>query len=226
MRQLECEAIIFDLDGVLIDSSAVIERSWRLWAGERDLDEAEVLRLTPGRRMIEVVRRLAPHLDAEAEARRLAAREAADTDGLREVEGAVGLIRSLPPGVWAVATSGSRTTALARLRFAGLPVPKVLITADDVTHGKPDPQAYLLAAERLGLSPAGCVVVEDAPAGIQAARAAGMRVIAVATTHAPQVLAGADALVDCLLDIHVIVDGRLPGRTVGLSGVLVQVRAG
>jgi sugar-phosphatase len=226
MRQLECEAIIFDLDGVLIDSSAVIERSWRLWAGERDLDEAEVLRLTPGRRMIEVVRRLAPHLDAEAEARRLAAREAADTDGLREVEGAVGLIRSLPPGVWAVATSGSRTTALARLRFAGLPVPEVLITADDVTRGKPDPQAYLLAAEGLGVSPAGCVVVEDAPAGIQAARAARMRVIAVVTTHAPQALAGADALVDSLLDIHVIVDGRRPGRAVNLSGVLVQVRAG
>jgi sugar-phosphatase len=226
MRQLDCEAIIFDLDGVLIDSSAVIERSWRLWAGERGLDEAEVLRLTPGRRMIEVVRRLAPHLDAEAEARRLAAREAADTDGLREVEGAMGLTRSLPPGVWAVATSGSRATALARLRFAGLPVPEVLITADDVTRGKPDPQAYLLAAERLDRPPAGCVVVEDAPAGIQAARAAGMRVIAVATTHAPQVLAGADALVDCLLDIHVIVDGRRPGRTVGLSGVLVQVRAG
>lgn len=225
MQQLECGAIIFDLDGVLVDSSAVIERSWRLWAREHGLDAAEVMRLTPGRRMIEVVRRLTPHLDAEAETRRLAAREAADTRGLVEIEGAASLTRSLPPGTWAVATSGSLTTAMGRLRFAGVPVPDVLITADDVTRGKPDPQAYLLAAQRLALAPAGCVVVEDAPAGIQAARAAGMRVIAVATTHARQALASADAVVDRLVDIHIIVDGRPPGQPDDLSGVLVWLRA-
>jgi sugar-phosphatase len=225
MRQLQCNAIIFDLDGVLIDSSAVIERSWRLWAGERGLDEAQVLRLAPGRRMIEIVRRLAPDLDAEAETRRLAAREAADTHGLLEIEGAAGLTRLLPPGAWAVATSGSRTTAMARLRFAGLPVPHVLITADDVTRGKPDPQAYLLAAEGLAVAPAGCVVVEDAPAGVQAARAAGMRVIAVATTHARQALAQADAIVDRLLNIRIMVDGRPPGQADEVSEVLVWLRA-
>jgi sugar-phosphatase len=225
MRQLECEAIIFDLDGVLIDSSAVIERSWRLWAKERGLDAADVLRLTPGRRMIEVVRRLAPYLDAEAEAQRLAAREAADTRGLVEIEGAVRLTHSLPPGRWAVATSGSLATAMGRLRFAGVPLPHVLITADDVTRGKPDPQAYLLAAERLALAPAGCVVVEDAPVGVQAARAAGMQVVAIATTHAREALASADAVVDRLADIHVIVDGRPPGQAGDLSGVLIWLRA-
>jgi sugar-phosphatase len=203
MKRLDGQALIFDLDGVLIDSSAVIDRNWRYWAEAQGLDVDELRRVLHGRRMVEIVRMVAPHLDAEAETARLSAREARDTDGLVRIEGAARLIRSLPERAWAVATSGNRETATTRLRYAGLPVPAVLVTADDVARGKPDPQAYLLAAGRLGVSPPECIVVEDAPAGVEAALAAGMRVIAVATTHPPEALARADAVAARLLDIQV-----------------------
>ncbi|MGB3541753.1 HAD-IA family hydrolase, partial [Rubrivirga sp.] len=117
------------------------------------------------------------------------------TDGLRVYDGAAALVRSLAPGAWAVATSGTALTAQTRLDFADLPTPAVLVTAEDVSRGKPDPEAYLLAASRLGVDPARCVVVEDAPAGVEAARRAGMRPIAVTTTHAAAQLGGAVAVV-------------------------------
>jgi sugar-phosphatase len=204
MKQLDCQAIIFDLDGVLIDSSVVIRRQWRRWATEHGLDPA--LNVMHSHRLAEIVRHVAPHLDAEREAARLAAWEAADTDGLRVIKGATGLIRSLPQGAWAVATSGHPPTALTRLRYARLPVPDVLVTSEDVTHGKPHPEPYLRAAEGLGIPPAGCVVIEDAPAGVAAAHAAGMRVIAVTTTHVADDLIEADVIAARLADIQVVTD--------------------
>jgi len=204
MKQLHCDAVIFDLDGVLVDSRAVVERHWRQWATQHNLDIAEIMRVAHGRRTVETIRLVAPYLDAEVEAARLDASEALDTDGLVKIDGAAKLVRSLPRGSWAVATSGTRDIAMPRLRYTRLPMPTVLVTADDVKQGKPDPEAYLLAAERLGVAPEWCVVVEDAPAGIEAAHAAGMRVIAVATTHVQEELEGADAVAACLSDIQIL----------------------
>ena len=219
MTQFQCRAVIFDLDGVLIDSSAVIRRQWRRWIAAHGLDPDPTTDVMHGQRLVEIVRQVAPHLDAEAEAARVAAWEAADTDGLRQIEGAAGLARTLPRDAWAVVTSGNRPTALTRLRFAGLPVPDVLVTADDVPRGKPHPEPYLLAAQGLGIPPADCVVIEDAPAGVQAARAAGMRVVAVATSHAPEVLGEADAIAARLLDIQI----AAPSQACGPSGALLRV---
>jgi sugar-phosphatase len=223
MKQLECQAIIFDLDGVLIDSSAVIERSWRRWAEAQGLDGDVVMRVVPGRRMVEAIRLLAPHLDAVEEARRLEAREGPDTLGLVQVPAAAQLTAWLPPRIWAVVTSGTRLTALTRLAYAGVPVPAVLVTADDVTHGKPHPEAYLLAAEQLNVAPVHCLVVEDAPAGIQAARAAGMWVVALATTHARDALAEADAIAGQLGDIRIALNGDAGSQTTEGSGALLRV---
>lgn len=206
MSQLTCEAVIFDLDGVLVDSTAVVERTWRRWATARGLDFEEVMRVAHGRPARDTVRLVAPHLDFEAEAARLAAEEAHETVGLVRIEGAVQLVSFLPKRRWAVATSGTREIATTRLTFAGVTIPAVLITADDVERGKPDPQAYIFAAERLGVSPEGCVVIEDAPAGIQGARAAGMPVIAVATTHPREALREADVIVERLSDIRASTD--------------------
>lgn len=199
--------MIFDLDGVLVDSRVVVERHWRQWAAQHNLDMAEIMRVAHGRRTVETIRLVAPYLDAEAEAAHFEAGEAFDTDGLVEIDGATRLVRSLPGDSWAVATSGSRDIAMTRLGYAGVAMPTVLVTADDVKQGKPDPEAYLLASERLGVAPEGCVVVEDAPAGIEAAHAAGMRVIAVATTHAQEELESADVVVACLADIQILPRG-------------------
>ncbi|UOE19982.1 HAD-IA family hydrolase [Thermobifida halotolerans] len=176
---LECSAVLFDLDGVLVESGPVIERMWRNWAVRRGLDPEEVLALTPGRRAPDVVRLAAPDLDAVAEADALETEQVADPHLLREVPGARALTRGLEPDSWAVVTSGSRFVATTRLRVVGIPEPPVLVTADDVARGKPDPEGYLAAAKALGFAPEECVVVEDAVSGARAARAAGMRVVGV-----------------------------------------------
>jgi sugar-phosphatase len=133
----------------------------------------------------------------------LDAAEAFDTDGVAVVEGAAQLVRLLPQDAWAIATSGTRDTAMTRLRHTGVPVPSVLITADDVKRGKPHPEAYLLAAARLNVKPERCVVIEDAPAGIRAAQAAGMRVVAIASTHSRAELGEADVRAERLADIEI-----------------------
>ncbi|HWS33027.1 MAG TPA: HAD-IA family hydrolase, partial [Actinoplanes sp.] len=131
------------------------------------------------RRDIDLVREIAPHLDAEAETRRIAEREAHDFTGLSAMPGAARLLGALPPSAWAVVTSGTRAVALGRLAAAGLPAPAFLVAADDIRAGKPHPEGYLTAAARLGISPSECVVVEDAPAGVHAACAAGMACVGV-----------------------------------------------
>jgi sugar-phosphatase len=165
MAPLVCRAIVFDLDGVLVDSSVVVERHWRRWAARRGVDYARIAAVMHGRRSAEVMALIAPHLDAERESRDFEGREAVDTDGLRVYSGAAALLRSLPPRQWAIATSGTVLTASTRLCFGRLPVPDALVTAEDISRGKPAPDAYLLAAARLGVAAASCVVVEDSPAG-------------------------------------------------------------
>ncbi|MGW4792848.1 HAD-IA family hydrolase, partial [Nonomuraea sp. NPDC004297] len=172
-------AVLFDLDGVLVDSSAVIDRVWRAWAARHGLAWETVEPLLPGRRASETVRLLAPWLDAAAEGAELERIQAADEDGIRACPGAVQLTEQL--GLpWAIVTSGSRATATARLRVTGLRIPAVLVTADDVRHGKPDPEGYRQAALRLGVEPRHCLVVEDAEVGVRAALAAGAPVAGVA----------------------------------------------
>jgi len=179
----EPRAVLSDLDGVLVDSAAVIEQTWRGFADRHGLDPDEVVAAGHGRRSIDLIRLVAPHLDAEAEAADVEREEIAQTSGLRPLPGARDLVDAVPAERFAIVTSGSRALALARLRAAGLPVPAVLVTAEEVDDGKPHPAGYLRAAELLGVDPAHSVVLEDAPAGVEAGRAAGMTVIAVLTTN-------------------------------------------
>ena len=165
-----------------------------------------MIALAHGRRTIETVRMVAPGLNAEAEVAQLEAGEAMKADGIYEIEAAHDLVERLPVGRWAVVTSGTRTVAEFRLRHTRLRVPSVMICANEIARGKPDPEGYLVAAARLGESPADCIVIEDAPSGIAAARAAGMRVVGIASTFPAERLAGADAVVERLADLNVITE--------------------
>lgn len=202
-----CSAVLFDLDGVLVDSTRAVDREWRAWARRKGVDGDAVMAIAHGVRTVEVIRRVAPHLDVEAEARKIEKHEAHDKEGVSVMPGAVALVHSIPEGRWGVVTSGSRLLASARLRFCGLPVPRVLVTADDVTNGKPHPEPYLKGAERLGVSPAECLVIEDAPAGIQSARAGGMKVVGITSTYAVEALESADAVIGKLGQIRVTANG-------------------
>ncbi|MBP8291510.1 MAG: HAD hydrolase-like protein, partial [Caldilineaceae bacterium] len=146
MNELACDALLFDLDGVLIDSSTAIVRNWRAWADRHGIDVAQIVQVMHGVRSIETIRAVAPQLDAVQEAAWLTAREVADTDGVVPMPGARQLLAALPAGSWTIVTSGSADLARARLQAAGLPVPAQIVTADDVTQGKPAPEPYLLGA--------------------------------------------------------------------------------
>jgi mannitol-1-/sugar-/sorbitol-6-phosphatase len=211
-----CAAILFDLDGVLVDSTRSVERQWRIWARERGIDEEKAVAIAHGVRAVEVIRAIAPHLDAEAEVVKLEALEAADHAGVAVMPGAIELVRAIPDGRWGVVTSGRRNLATARLQLAGIPSPPATVTASDVTNGKPHPEPYLKGAERLGVNPAECLVIEDAPAGIRSAHAGGMKVIALASTYPASALSEADAVVEKLNQIRVAPDGaRMLAVSVG-----------
>jgi sugar-phosphatase len=207
MPTFRCAAVLFDVDGVLVDSTGSVGRQWRIWAALRGIDEEKVIAIAHGVRALEVIRTIAPHLDAEAEVRELEKREAGDQDTFSVMPGAIDLVRSIPEPQWGVVTSGSRQIATERLRLAGIPTPRVMVTADDVTHGKPHPEPYLKGAELLGFDPKECLVIEDAPAGIRSAHAGGMKVIALTSTYAAAALAEANAVVAKLSQIHVTASG-------------------
>jgi sugar-phosphatase len=199
-----CEAILFDLDGVLVDSGACVEATWRRWAAANDLDPRAVIAEAHGRRAIDTIRAVAPHLVAENEVAALEASETSSADGIYEVAGAHSLLERLPPHRWAIVTSGTRGVASLRIEHTRLPRPSVVVCADEIRLGKPDPEGYLTAARRLGVAPAECVVVEDAPAGLEAARAAGMRSIGVASTYPVDALHTATIRVADLMRLQVI----------------------
>jgi sugar-phosphatase len=202
--QFNCDAVLFDLDGVLVESRHCVERHWLEWASQHHLNKDKVLHYAHGRRTIETIHLVAPHLDAEREATELEAGEANDTAGLVKIPGALELLQSIPPDAWGIATSVTHATASTRLAFGGLPVPDVLISSEDVVSGKPDPEPYLFAALMLGVKPTNCVVIEDAPAGIQAGNAAGMRVVGVISSAYPaEELNQAKVVVRKLGDIEV-----------------------
>lgn len=208
MRKFECSAILFDLDGVLVDSTAAVGRAWHRWALKHGLEPKAVVHAAHGRRTIETMRALAPHLDSDGEARTMENEESRDMEGVTTIPGADPLLRSLPPGQWAIVTSGTRTMATARLRDTGHLLPPVLVTADDVVDGKPHPEPYLKGAAGLGIDPELCLVFEDAPAGIRAAHAAGMRVIALTTTFPREELREAEAIVTNFHQVRVERNGN------------------
>jgi len=189
---------------VLVDSTPAVARVWSTWAVEHGYDPAEVVRIAHGRRAIETVELVAPHLDSAAELAQLERRELDDTDGLVVFAGAARLLAALPSNRWAVVTSGTRRLATKRLQLAGLPLPEKLVSAEEVKLGKPDPAPFLRGAELLGLPPGDCVVVEDAPSGIEAAHRAGMTALAVPTTYARPELSQADALLHSLDQLQAV----------------------
>ena len=203
MQKFECAAILFDLDGVLVDSTAAVGRAWSRWATGHGLDPVAVVYAAHGRRTIETMQALAPHLDSIEEARIMEDEESKDLEGVTVIPGADQLLRDLPQGQWGIVTSGTRTMATARLRDTGHVIPAVLVTANDVVYGKPNPEPYLKGAAGLGIAPELCVVFEDAPAGIRAAHAAGMRVIALNTTYPPEELREAEAMVADFREVKV-----------------------
>ena len=199
--------MLFDLDGVLVDSAECIEATWRKWATRHQLDPERVIASAHGRRAVETVRLIAPELSVEDELAELAKSEATTSEGVHEVAGARELLEMLPHGAWGVVTSGIRAVAEFRIRHTRLPSPGVMVCADEILRGKPDPEGYIVAAALLRRAAADCIVVEDTPAGIESAQAAGMRVVAIAFTYPPERLTGADAIVAQLADLIVVNDG-------------------
>jgi sugar-phosphatase len=206
-------AVLFDLDGVLVDSRRMVEQAWLRWADEQQLEAEKVLAVIHGRRGQDSVRLLAPHLDPVQQVQRISGYEnGAGGDGPAAMPGALECVSFARRGRWAVVTSGGRELASRRLAAAGFPVPEVLVSGDDVTQGKPDPEPYLRAATELGVPAAQCVVVEDAPAGILAAKRAGMTVLAVTTTHQAAELTQADQVFAAMDEVTSYLRGMPGGK--------------
>ncbi len=198
MPSIRCHGILFDLDGVLVDSTPAVARVWAGWARAHGFDPDKVVKKAHGRPSITTIRELLPQADHAAEDREVERREIADIDGVIPLPGAVELLRALPLERWAIVTSCTRPLASVRIGAAGLPKPRHLITSSDVQRGKPDPEPYVKGAQILGVPASECIVIEDAPAGIRAGKAAGARVLALRTTSSDAELqqAGADWIAD------------------------------
>ncbi|EJM64919.1 HAD-IA family hydrolase [Pseudomonas sp. GM55] len=209
-------AFLFDMDGTVLTSIAAAERVWTTWAVRHGVDVDSFLPTIHGARAIDTISRLGlPGVDAEAEAAWITEAEIEDVDGVFEVAGAAKFLRSLPVKQWAIVTSAPRELALRRMAAAGIPEPEVLVTAEDVTAGKPDPAGYKLAAQRLGVEPEQCLIFEDATVGILAAEAAGADVMIVTATHEQPIrtlhatLAGYE-----LVRVQVDIDGSIRLKSV------------
>ena len=209
MITIPCCGLLFDMDGVLIDSTPAVARVWHRWAVAHGLDPETVVRMAHGRPSRTTIRELLPNADIEAEDREVERSEMEDLDGVVLLPGARQLLESLPSDRWTIATSCTRPLAEVRLRAAGLPIPKTMITSSDVKIGKPHPEPYLKAAAILNCAASDCLVVEDAPAGVRSGRAAGCRVIAFPTTMERSELenAGANWIVRNCADIAASSEG-------------------
>ncbi|WP_336763263.1 HAD-IA family hydrolase [Asaia sp. VD9] len=205
------DAFLFDMDGTILTSIIAAERVWTLWAQKHGLDVEKFLPTIHGVQTIETIRRQKlPGVNPVAEAHWITSRELEDTHGIDPIPGATAFLNSLPADRWAIVTSASRELALKRIEIAGLPLPTILITAEDAPNGKPAPDCFLLGAERLGFKAENCAVFEDAPAGIKAGEAAGASVVVITATHTHEVdvphptVPGYEAL-----KAHRLPDGRL-----------------
>jgi sugar-phosphatase len=206
MIQIQCEALLFDMDGVLINSTPAVARVWARWAIERGFNPEEVVARAHGRPSLTTVKEFLPGADHEAENREVERREIEDLEGVVPLPGALDLLSSLPDDRWTIVTSCTRALAEVRIRAAGLPLPKKMVTANDITNGKPNPDPYLKGASKLGFSPSDCVVLEDVPAGVRSGKAAGAKVIAFTTTVESAVLreSGADWVLHSCADINLL----------------------
>jgi sugar-phosphatase len=193
VTKIRCLGVLFDLDGVLVDSTPAVARCWKKWSLRHGFVADEVIRRAHGRPSIATMRELLPDADHEAADREMERWEIEDVDGVVPLPGAMRLLQALPAERWAIVTSCTQPLAEVRIRAAGLPMPGQLVTAADVQRGKPDPEPYIKGATRLGLAPADCVVLEDAPAGIRAGKAAQASVIAIRTTANDSELSAAGA---------------------------------
>ena len=204
-------ALLFDMDGTILSSIKAAERVWAVWAQRHGLDVASFLPTIHGVRSVETVRRLKlPGVDPEAEADAITQAEIEDVAGIEQIAGAARLLNSLPKDRWAIVTSAPLALALRRIEAAGLPVSQFIVTAEDVSKGKPAPDCFLLAAKRLGQKPRDCLVFEDALPGIAAAEAAGATVVVVTATHAHRLETGHPSIADySALAIGTDADGRL-----------------
>lgn len=212
---IRCKAILFDNDGVLIDSHAAVEQSWREWANLNGLDADKTMDQIHGKRARDTIIEFAPHLDPDVEGDRLLELEIKYIYLCKAFPGAQELLAALNEHPYAVVTSGEIPLATGRLKQGGITPPEVFITANHVTHGKPHPEGYLKAAQQLGQAPADCVVIEDSPAGLQAAKTGGMQAIGVATGYDPADLAAADFVIPSLDRLQLAFDG---------DDILVSVR--
>jgi sugar-phosphatase len=206
MTQLRCAALLFDLDGVLINSTPAVARVWRGWAVEHGFDPDEVVARAHGRPSLVTVREYLPNADHEAENREVERREIEDLEGVVALPGALDLLARLPADRWTIVTSCTRSLAEVRIKAAGLPPAKNLITSNDITHGKPHPDPYLKGASILRFPAAECIVLEDVPTGIRSGKAAGARVIAFRTTVRESLLrqAGADWILNNCGDLRLL----------------------
>ena len=212
MISTRCSALLFDLDGVLIDSTPAVSRVWSRWAVAHGFDPEKVVKMAHGRPSRRTISDLLPHADVQREDSIVERMEIEDLDGVVALPGARELLNIRPRERWTIATSCTRALAEVRLRAAGLPIPATMVTSSDVKIGKPDPEPYLKAAENLNYAASDCVVVEDVPAGIRAGKAAGARVIALTTTMALGELQSAAPdwiLRNCCQIAATVADGRL-----------------
>jgi sugar-phosphatase len=200
---IRCKGILFDMDGILTSSIGSVERSWTKWAQLRGIDPALARKTAHGRRAIETVAILRPDLDSETELKVIENIEAEDNEGLTVLPGVLDLLAALPEDRWTVVTSATERLARIRLADAGIPVPKRLVTAGHVTHGKPHPEPFLAGAALLGVAPADCVVFEDSSSGAQAGRSAGCTVVATTISVPIESLDAAHYVVRDLTGIRV-----------------------
>jgi len=187
--KITCKAILFDMDGTLVDSTAVVEHAWAWWAKRHQFPLEEILKFSHGRPTVSTFEHFLPGADHALELAEMLAYEETELDGVRAVPGAELAVQAAQQGAWAVVTSAPRKLAVTRIAAAGLPVPNVLVPIDEIHRGKPDPEGFLLAAEKLGINPSECLVFEDTRPGIEAALNAGMQVIGLLTTMAADDLA-------------------------------------
>ncbi len=203
--RVKAKGLLFDMDGVLISSIGSVVRCWRTWARKYDVPDADNYMVPHGMRAIEIVKSLRPDIDPLVGLREIEDLEIADTADLKVLPGAKELLEKLPPGQWAIVTSATRRLMVGRLEAAGMLAPKRIIAADDVERGKPDPEPYRKGAELLGAQSRDCIVVEDAPSGVGAGKAAGSRVLGVIGTHTLEELHAADWVVQSLEEVSVAI---------------------
>ncbi|WP_413206456.1 HAD family hydrolase [Rhodospirillum sp. A1_3_36] len=199
-------AALFDMDGVLLDSTQAIDRSWALWAERQNISWGRLRAKIHGTKATEVIRSFTPHLDVEEELQTLIAQEQELLELVTPYEGAQEVLTALAEVPWAVVTSAPRTLAIARLTHLELPKPRVIICAEEVSQGKPSPDGYLKAAELLGIDAADCVVFEDSLPGIQAGKAAQMTVVGLATTEERARLGQADRILGSMEEVARLLD--------------------